>query len=310
MVHYAAIVMSSAAIFHPLNASARGALHDIPFVAFDTETTGLHASDRLVELAAVRFRGDVVEGEWSTLVDPGTAIPAEATLVHGIRNRDVAGSPPAAEALPGFLDFIQGAALVGHNAPFDIRVLAHELLRAGLPLPDNPVLDTCAIPRRLQLDVPNHRLATLAHRFGVPQGRGHRALADARVARGLLEAYLRDLGPAVESLVRLALTQDSVLLSFRGYASEQVAPSPLVALMRRARAELRCVVLACADDGAPARPRRVTPRDVYSLGGTVYVEADCPEDGSVRTFRMDRITAARLDQEKTSSLRGPILIVS
>ena len=302
--------MSSAAVLHPPKATARGALHDIPFVAFDTETTGLHACDRLVELAAVRFRGDDVEGEWSTLVDPGTAIPAEATLVHGIRNQDVAGSPAAAEALPGFLDFIQGAALVGHNAPFDIRVLAHELLRAGLPLPDNPVLDTCAIPRRLQLDVPNHRLATLARRFGVPQGRGHRALADARVARGLLEAYLRDLGPEVESLVRLALTRDSVLLSFRGYASEEVAPSPLVALMRRARAELRSVVLACADEGAPARPRRVTPRDIYSLGGTVYVEADCHEDGGVHTFRMDRITAARLDQQKTPFLRGPILIGS
>ena len=302
--------MSSAAVFSRPKGTARGALHDIPFVAFDTETTGLHACDRLVELAAVRFRGDDVEGEWSTLVDPGTAIPAEATLVHGIRNQDVAGSPAAAEALPGFLDFIQGAALVGHNAPFDIRVLAHELLRAGLPLPDNPVLDTCAIPRRLQLDVLNHRLATLARRFGVPQGRGHRALADARVARGLLEAYLRDLGPAVESLVRLALTRDSVLLSFRGYASEEVAPSPLVALMRRARAELRSVVLACADEGAPARPRRVTPRDIYSLGGTVYVEADCHEDGGVHTFRMDRITAARLDQQKTPFLRGPILIGS
>src|SRR5881397_2966833 len=138
-VHYAAFVMSSAAVFHPPNASARGALHDIPFVAFDTETTGLHASDRPVQLAAVHLRGDVVEGEWSTLVDPGTAIPAEATLVHGIRSQDVAGSPPAADALPDFLDFIHGAALVGHNAPFDVRVLAHELLRAGLPLPDNPV---------------------------------------------------------------------------------------------------------------------------------------------------------------------------
>jgi len=301
--------MSSAALFDPPSASARGALHDIPFVAFDTETTGLHASDRLVELAAVRFCGDVVEGEWSTLVDPGTAIPAEATLVHGIRNQDVSGSPPAAEALPAFLDFIEGAALVGHNAPFDIRVLAHELLRAGLPLPDNPVLDTCAIPRRLHLDVPNHRLATLAHRFGVPQGRGHRALADARVAQGLLEAYLRELGPAAESLVRLALTQDSHLLSFRRYASEVVPPSPLVALMRRARAELRAVILAC-DDETPARSRRVTPRDVYSLGGAVYVEADCHEDGNVRTFRADRITGARLDPQKATSLRAPILIPS
>ena len=287
--------MSSAAVLHSAGPHARGVLQDIPFVAFDTETTGLLASDRLVELGAVRFRGEVVEGEWSTLVDPGTGIPAEATLVHGIRNRDVAGSPPAAEALPAFLDFIRGAALVGHNAPFDVRVLARELLRAGLPLPDNPVLDTCAIPRRLELDVPNHRLATLAHRFGVPQGRGHRALADARVARGLLEAYLRDLGPAAEGLVRLALTQDALLLSFRRYASEEVPPSPLVALMRRARAETRAVIVACAGDGGPARTRRVTPRDVYSLGGTVYVEADCHEDGRVRTFRADRIAVARLD---------------
>jgi DNA polymerase III epsilon subunit family exonuclease len=302
--------MSSAAMFDPPYPAAGGALHDIPFVAFDTETTGLHASDRLVELAAVRFRGDLVEGEWSTLVDPGTPIPAEATLVHGIQSRDVAGSPPAAEALPSFLDFIEGAALVGHNAPFDIRVLAHELLRAGLPLPDNPVLDTCAIPRRLRLDVPNHRLATLARRFGVPQGSGHRALADARVAGGLLEAYLRDLGPAVDSLVRRALTQDALLLSFRRYASEEVPSSPLVALMRRARAERRAVILASADDGTPPRPRRVTPRDVYSLGGTVYVEADSHEDGSVRTFRADRITVARLDQEKNSSFRPPILVPS
>ena len=112
--------MSIAAVLPPRSATPR-ALHDIPFVAFDTETTGLHASDRLVELGAVRFRGDEVEGEWSTLVDPGTAIPAEATLVHGIRNRDVAGSPLAAEALPAFLDFIEGAALVGHNAPSAYR---------------------------------------------------------------------------------------------------------------------------------------------------------------------------------------------
>ena len=62
---------------------------DVPFVAFDTETTGLHTTDRLVELAAVRFRGDVVEGEWSALVDPGLAIPPAATAVHGIRDGHV-----------------------------------------------------------------------------------------------------------------------------------------------------------------------------------------------------------------------------
>src|SRR5262245_20396696 len=116
------------------------ALDDIPFVAFDTETTGLRDSDRLVELGAVRFRGGLVEGEFTAIVNPAVPIPAEATAVHGIRDEDVAGEPRAGEVLPTFLSFIEGAALVGHNAPFDVRVLALELLRAGLRLPDNPVL--------------------------------------------------------------------------------------------------------------------------------------------------------------------------
>jgi len=263
---------------------------DVPFVAFDTETTGLHTTDRLVELAAVRFRGDVVEGEWSALVDPGLAIPPAATAVHGIRDAHVAGRPSAADVLPAFLGFIEGAALVAHHAPFDIRVLALELLRAGMPLPDNPVLDTCALSRRLELLVPDHRLDTLARAFGVPHGRLHRALADARVAGSLLRAYLRDQRGTAEPLVRRALTCD--LLSFRLHADAPVPPSPLVSLIRRARAEQRAMILALT--GA-ASTVRIVPRDVYGVGGSVYLEGDCHQPPWVRTFAAERIVAARLE---------------
>ena len=272
-----------------------GRLDDVPFVAFDTETTGLRVSDRLVELAAVSFRGEEVEGEWSALVDPGVPIPAEATAVHGIRDEDVRGRPSAAQALVSFLGFIEGAALVAHNAPFDVRVLSLELLRAGMSLPDNPTLDTCAIPRRLRLDVPNHRLGTLARAFGVRQAGAHRALTDARVACDLLRAYLRELGEPAEALIRYSLTQDSALLSFRRFASEPVPDSPLTALFRRARAEGRSVSMVYRGGSHGMAPRRVTPRDLYSWGGTVYLEADCREDGVLKTFRLDRIAGARLD---------------
>jgi DNA polymerase III subunit epsilon len=269
-------------------------LAEIPFVAFDTETTGLHATDRLVELAAVRFRAGLVEAEWSTLVNPGGPIPPEAVAVHGISDAAVANAAPAREVLPKFLGFIEGAALVAHNAPFDIRVMALELLRAGLPLPDNPVLDTCALSRRLGIEVPNHRLGTLAQALGVPQGRAHRALTDARVAKDLLQAYFRELGGTAEALVRHALTSEPLLLSFRGLACEPVPATPLVSLMRRARAERRAVAMACVEGGR-SRTWRVEPRDIYALGSSVYVEADCHEDGAVRTFRADNILAARLD---------------
>lgn len=272
-----------------------GGLDEIPFVAFDTETTGLGIGDRLIELGAVRFRGHVVEAEWSALVDPGVPIPDGATRVHGIRDSDVRGAPPASEALPAFLSFIDGAALVAHNAPFDVRVLSRELLRAGLGLPDNPVLDTCAIPRRLRLAVPNHRLGTLAAAFGVPQRRAHRALADAHVAKDLLRAYLRELGPPAEALVRFGLTQESALISFRRFAAEPVPETPLAALLRRARAEERSVTMVYRGGSLGPRPRRVSPRDLYCLGGVVYLEAQCHEAGFLKTFRLDRIVAARLD---------------
>jgi DNA polymerase III epsilon subunit family exonuclease len=267
------------------------ALDEVPFVAFDTETTGLHDTDRLVELAAVRFRGGQVEAEWSVLVDPGVPIPPAATAVHGLTDSDVAGRETAAEVLPAFLDFVQGAALVAHNAPFDLRVLALELLRAGLPLPDQPVVDTCALSRLLPVSVPNHRLGTLADAFGVARGRPHRALSDARVAKDLLRAYLRELGPAADVLVRRHLTQDGLRLSLRCCASEPVPETPLVALVRRARAEGRALSISC---GSPDRAAHLEPRDVYAVGGSVYVEAGCTPDGAVRTFRAADIHAARL----------------
>lgn len=273
----------------------RSLLGDIPFVAFDTETTGLQVSDRLVELAGVRFTGDADEGEWSALVHPGVSIPEAATAIHGIRDDDVRSRPSPAAVLPAFLEFIRGAALVGHNAPFDVRVLALELLRAGLPLPENPVLDTCGMARRLGLSVPNHRLNTLATTFGVRQGRGHRALEDARVARELLRAYLRDLGPAADSLVRHSLTKQELLLSFRSFASDPVPAGPLVALVRRAQAENRTLVVRERAATGAAREQQLLPRAVYCVLGNVYIEAESPGVGRVFSLRADAVVRAWVD---------------
>lgn len=272
-------------------------LDGVPFVAFDTETTGLRLSDRLVEIAAVRFRGGEVEAEWSTLVDPGVPLPEAATRIHGIRDEDLHGQPRPAQALGRFLELIEGAALVAHHAPFDVRVVASELLQAGLPLPDNPVLDTCAIPRALGLPVENHRLTTLARAFGLRQGLAHRALPDARTAAGLLRAYLEQVGPRASRLVREGLTGCGAgLASFRAWACEPVPETPIVRVLRRARAEGRAVSLVYRGGTRGLRPRWAVPRELYAIGGVVYLEADCLEVGAPRTFRLDRIAAVRVDE--------------
>src|SRR5262249_30512080 len=68
---------------------------EVELVAFDTETA-MHAPlDRLVEIAAVRFRGGEKVAEFSTLVDPGCPISPEAIAIHGIDDAAVRGAPDA-----------------------------------------------------------------------------------------------------------------------------------------------------------------------------------------------------------------------
>jgi DNA polymerase-3 subunit epsilon len=75
--------------------------------------------------------------------------------------------------------------LVAHNAAFDYGFLAAEARRAGVKLPVRQRLCTLALSRRLGLDVPNHRLGTLARYWGVPQRLAHDAYDDAHVLSGV-----------------------------------------------------------------------------------------------------------------------------
>src|SRR5438552_1923649 len=99
-------------------------LADLTFVAFDTETTGLSPlASRLVELSGVKFAFDgTVVSTFSTLIDPQSDIPPEATRVHGITDDMVVGQPTCAEAVPQFFAWANGpdVVLAAHNAQFDI----------------------------------------------------------------------------------------------------------------------------------------------------------------------------------------------
>ena len=50
---------------------------DAPLAIVDLETTGTHAQrDRITEIGVIEVDGLEVAAEWSTLVNPGTSIPA------------------------------------------------------------------------------------------------------------------------------------------------------------------------------------------------------------------------------------------
>ncbi|MEI4473268.1 3'-5' exonuclease [Frigidibacter sp. MR17.24] len=165
------------------------ALDAMACVVLDCETTGLDpARDALVEIAALRVTaGRIVPGErFETLVDPGRPIPAAAQAVHGISDAAVAGAPGPAAAAAAFVDFARGAAIVAHNAPFDLELVGRA---RGQPL-EVPVLDTVLLSAAVFGRAEVHTLDALAARLAVPvpEGRRHRAMGDVEVTA---EVFLR-----------------------------------------------------------------------------------------------------------------------
>lgn len=156
-------------------------LSNVTIVIFDTETTGFSpVHDRLIEIGAVKFRGNEVLGEFNCLINPKRSIPWYVQKVHNITPKMVEDKPTFDQVYPEFLEFIDGAILMAHNAPFDIRFIAAEAKRHNLPLPKNGVLDSLALFRAWFPDEPSHSLTTLLPNLGIDISdmEAHRATDD------------------------------------------------------------------------------------------------------------------------------------
>ncbi|MFT4264896.1 MAG: DEDD exonuclease domain-containing protein [Nocardioides sp.] len=173
-------------------------LRDLTFCVVDLETTGGSAEggSMITEIGAVKVRGGEVLGEFQTLVNPRTTIPAFIAVLTGISNPMVADAPPIESALPAFLEFAAGSILVAHNAPFDVGFLKHFAARQELRWPDFEVLDTAKLARRVitRDDAPNCKLSSLAQLFHATTAPNHRALSDARATVDVLHGLMERLG--------------------------------------------------------------------------------------------------------------------
>lgn len=152
------------------------------FVAFDTETTGFSArKDRLVEIGAVKFRGNgEVLAATNWLINPQRPIPYYVTRnVHGISNEMVSDAALFEEVWPAFREFCDGTVLLAHNATFDVGFLKAELKRAEIPPPALPVGNTLPLFKKWFPRALSHSLEKLTTYLDVSGGTYHRAEADA-----------------------------------------------------------------------------------------------------------------------------------
>jgi len=156
-----------------------------PYVALDTETTGLEAGkDELIEVAAVRFQGTEVLDTWHSLIKPAGPLPEAITRLTGITPQDLQSAPIFHTVIPELARFIGDDPVVGHSVGFDVGFLAAQGLRLR-----NPQVDTFELSTLLLPQLPDRSLISVAQHLKIPYPEQHRALADAQVARQVLLAF-------------------------------------------------------------------------------------------------------------------------
>ncbi len=168
----------------------------VGYTVVDLETTGLshRLHDRIVEIAAVYVSDDGrVEGEWSTLVNPGRDVGP--TSLHGITARDILDAPRFSDIAPHILASVRGRTLVAHNARFDTGFLEAEFIRAGIPLGQLPLPSLCTMQwAPMFLSAQSRRLVDCCAAAGLQVESAHSALSDARATAQLLAVYLGSCG--------------------------------------------------------------------------------------------------------------------
>ncbi len=148
------------------------------FIAVDTETTGFSPKkDRIIEIAAVRFKDGIEKDRFVSLVNPHIPLPAKITKLTGITGDMLTDAPSIEEIFPHFHQFIGEVPIVCHNAPFDMRFLESCANRMGISL-DNEVIDTLPLSRKKLPHLRNHKLQTLVSYLRVDVEGKHRAYAD------------------------------------------------------------------------------------------------------------------------------------
>lgn len=161
------------------------------YAVLDVETTGFVAArERVVEIAVIHLDPTgKVEQTWTTLVHPGRSVVGAST-VHGITIDDVRGAPRFEHIAPALVDLLTGRVLVAHNAVFDLAFLRLELARAGVAMPELPVLCTLEASWDHLLHLQRRRLADCCSAAGITLTDAHSAAGDAAATAALLGHYL------------------------------------------------------------------------------------------------------------------------
>jgi DNA polymerase-3 subunit epsilon len=169
-------------------------------IVLDTETTGINPKEghRVIEIGCVEVINRKLTGNhYHVYINPQRIVEEEAIAVHGITNEFLADKPKFEEIAADFVEFIRGAQLVIHNAPFDVGFMDHEFgmsqsARSVITKDICDVLDTLVLAKKMHPGQKNN-LDALCRRYGIDNSHRelHGALLDAEI---LADVYLMMTG--------------------------------------------------------------------------------------------------------------------
>ena len=232
-------------------------------IVLDTETTGLEPSlgHRIIEIGCVEMINRRASGKtFQYYLNPQRDIDPGAQEVHGLSNEYLEDKPFFADIADEFLDFVRGAELVIHNAPFDIGFLDKEL---ELAEHDQRIADVCNVLDTLVLARSMHpgqrnSLDALCKRYRIDNSNRelHGALLDARI---LADVYLSMTGG------QAALSLDS-----EGQPGQTGMSGQGRAAAKIDRAGLKLVVVNANDEELAAHEACLETIDAASENGCLW----------------------------------------
>lgn len=165
------------------------------YVVVDIETTGLDSRfDDIIEVGALKVNNFNIVEEFQTLIQPPSFeemndegefekfyVSDFITELTGITNEMLENAPKIDQVIPGFIDFIGGDILVGHNIHFDLNFLYDISINELNHRLNNDFMDLLKISRRVFPELKNHKLSTVAEHLKVNTDGSHRSLKDCSI---------------------------------------------------------------------------------------------------------------------------------
>lgn len=217
-------------------------------IFLDTETTGLYPDQghRIIEIAAVEMiNRRPTNNHFHVYINPEREIDQAAQEVHGITLEFLQDKPLFDAVSQDFIDFVSGAELIIHNAPFDIGFLDAELGKIGLPEVKtfcNPITDTLVMAKASRPGQRNN-LDALCRVYDIDNSQRtlHGALLDAELLADVYiamtrvqESLIMDLQQPEEVAHETLQQEKPAVKVFKANADEEAAHKTYIAALEKA----------------------------------------------------------------------------